>query len=167
MTIKDISAQLPWKQSIGTRPLARIDAVIVHHAAAKANVGTYDFLARAKGYANFHVSKGWGHIAYHYMIDRHGKAYKCFSEAEIGAHAGDWDWNKRAIAICMDGDFTEEFPTPAQVAALWDLLDELCTRRPDLPLVLRGTIKGHKEVRPLPTTCPSNRLMKLVEAYRA
>src|SRR3990167_5550942 len=141
MDIKNISAELPFKKSLAIRPLHNIDMAVVHHTGIKAGVAKYDFLSRARSFANYHISKGWGHIAYHYMIDRNGKVYQCFSLVEVGAHAGLWATNMRAVAICMDGDFVVERPTTVQVAALWGLLEYLTKERPDMPLLVKSTVK--------------------------
>ena len=152
MEIKNISHDLPFKSSIGIRPLHSIEMAVVHHTGTKAGIAGYDFMARARSFANYHISKGWGHIAYHYMIDRNGKVYQCYSETEIGAQAGVWDINKKSLAICLDGDFVLERPTAVQIGALWGMLDYLTRERPDLPLLVKQTVRTHREVRPTPTT---------------
>lgn len=164
MIIKDITAQLPWAMSLGKRELKAIDKIVVHHTAVKQN-GKLE-IDRIKTDAAFHVSKGWGHIAYHYMIGISGTVYQCYGLQEIGAHAGDWAVNKSSVAVCLDGDLSLEPLKSEQLASLWSLLDYLCTQRPDLPAVVKGTIKTHREVRPLPTACPSERVQKIVDAYR-
>ena len=164
MIIKDITSQLPFKTSLGTRTLSSITGVVVHHTAAKQDARPA--LERIKADANYHVSKGWGHLSYHYMIDKAGNVYLCVPEKEIGAHAGDWAYNKGTIAVCMDGDLTAERLNTLQVSALWSLLDHLCTERPDLTGVVAGTVRTHREVRPTPTACPSDRVQKMVDAYR-
>lgn len=164
VVIKDITNQLPFKSSLGTRKLSDVKGVVVHHTAAKQDARPA--IERIKADANYHISKGWGHLSYHYMIDTAGNVYLCVKETEIGAHAGDWQMNKTSIAVCIDGDCTVERLNSLQVQALWSLLDYLCTNRPDLPGVLAPTVRTHREVRPTPTACPSDRVQKIVDSYR-
>lgn len=165
MVIKKISDILPYKSSLGTRTLSSLKGVVVHHTASPIST-PYNFMKRVTADANYHISKGWGHIAYHYMIDKDGNIYQCYSEKEIGAHAGDWIWNKNSIAVCMDGDFTKDALPPVMAQALKDFLFYLCFKRPDLPGIVKGTVKTHREVRPTPTACPSDKVQAIVNAFR-
>lgn len=165
MDIKDITAQLPWKQSVGKRPLKDIRYAVVHHDAVVASEN-YDPIALYKREANGHIAKDWGHISYHFKIDRKGTVYQCYDLKEIGYHAGNLPVNKLAVGICLDGSFDKQKPSPEQLEALKQLLDYLFTQRPDMPLLVKTSLNGHKEVRKEPTYCPSDVLMDFIRKYR-
>lgn len=163
MVIKNIVSSLPWKSSLGKRDIKNITGVIIHHTAMKTS--QVDDVSRIRGDANYHITQGWGHLGYHYVIDKDGVVYQCVPEDEIGAHAGVWAINQTALAVCLDGDYSTESLNSSQVQALWGLLDRLC-QRTDLPSLEKKGVKTHREVRPTPTSCPSDRVQKLVESYR-
>jgi len=163
MLIEDIRNRLQNKSSIGTRKLKDIDGIVLHHTGTSSNL---DEISQIQGIADYHVKKGWGHISYHYVIGKAGKIYYCLTESEIGAHAGEWNANKSMLAICALGDYTKERPRAELIGGIWSALDYLCTKRPDLPRVIHKTLKTHKEVRPTPTSCPSDILHNLAVSYR-
>ena len=164
LKIIDVSGNMPFQVSVGVRKLADVVYAIVHHTAVPQD--DQPTIKRLQAMAKFHISKGWGHIAYHYVIDKEGYCYQCYRLEEIGAHAGEWNYNKESIGICFDGDYTKERLTASQLHTYWELLDYLCTRRPDMPRLISKSIKAHREVRPQPTACPSDTIFNLVEAYR-
>lgn len=165
MNYTDFTAKLPNTGSNGTRALAAIKFAVVHHDAV-AVTGAYDPLKRYIGQAEYHISKGWKRLAYHLKIDANGIVYLCSPFTEVTYHAGNYPVNLIAIGICLDGDFTKNPPPPAQREALFKTLDDLCFHRPDMPLLVKATVKTHREVRLSPTTCPGDRLHELVAQWR-
>lgn len=166
MVIKDISKELPWKASVGKRPLKDIRYAVIHHEGFP-TPDKYNPIARYKSEANAHIAKDWGHIGYHYKIDRQGVVYQCYDLKEIGYHAGNLPVNKIGIGICLDGSFDKQKPTQSQLDALKELLDYLFTKRPDMPLLVKTSLNGHREVRKEPTYCPSDTLMDFIRKYRS
>ncbi len=156
---------MPFEKSVGTRDINSIEFAVIHHDAAFRDMDT-SVRSILWAHARYHIGKGWGHIAYHYAIDRDGKVYRLTNEREIGYHAGNWQKNLKGLGVVLLGDLTQQKSTPEQVGALWRVMDWLTTQRPDLPKLLAPGMKGHKEVRWKPTSCPSPQVQRIVEAYR-
>ena len=163
MKIIDITKQLPFKRSNGKMKADNIKFTIVHHSAHPVT-GPYNSLNLYKSYANLHISKGWGHISYHYIIDNVGDIYQCLPENEVGYHCGNFATNKSSIAIMLDGNFETQTPLPKQEKSLINLLNWLHTKRPDLPKLVKSTTRGHREIKA--TSCPGKNLFKVVLNYR-
>lgn len=161
----DIISQLPSKGSNGIRKLNELKHIVVHHEGVfRADSNTTDHL---KADANYHLSRGWGRISYHYCVARAGEIYILNPLEEIAYHAGNPAYNKTSFGVVLEGDLDKQRPTSEQIKSLWGLLDGLCVNRPDLPGVIRKNIRTHREVRLKPTACPSEIIHKLIEAYRA
>ena len=152
MKIIDITKKLPFKNSNGTMDPKKIDTVVVHHD-AQFRPERYSSLARYVAQAKYHITKGFGHISYHYIIDNIGDIYQCLPETEVAYHCGVLSVNRKSIAVKFDGNMETQQLTPRQLKAYKELMIYLTTQRPDLPKVLRPSIKGHKEVKPT-TACP-------------
>lgn len=161
----DLTTTLPNKGSNGTRALAKISCAVVHHDAVPVT-GPYDPVARYKSEAAYHISQGWKRLAYHIKIDAAGKVYLCSPLEEITYHAGNYPVNLVSIGICLDGDFSLKDPPYEQSMALIALLQNLCFHRPDMPLLIKPTVKGHREVRLLPTSCPGDHLFRILTDWR-
>lgn len=156
--------KLPVKASNGTRKLSEIVYAVVHHEAVKSDGrSTVEHLISD---ANYHISKDWNRIAYHFCVGKDGTVYELNPLTEIAYHAGNLAYIRDSFGIVLEGDLSVERPSGAQIGALWGLLDDLCTKRPDLPKVVKATVKTHKEVRTNPTSCPSYIIQKVVDAYR-
>jgi len=165
MVYIDIVDKLPVKMSNGVRQLAGIKHAVIHHDAVFASEN-YDAVERYKSQAQYHIGKGWNRLSYHVKIDRMGRVYLCAPFNEITWHAGNYKVNLDAIGICLDGDFMKQKPSGVQVGALWDLLNNLTTERPDMPLLVKEKVKTHREVKIAFTSCPSETLIQLVHAYK-
>lgn len=67
----------------------------------------------------YHKSKDWSGIGYHYYIRKDGTIYSGRPEKSQGAHAkGE---NKKSIGICLEGNFEEEELTTEQSQSLYEL----------------------------------------------
>lgn len=165
MKIINVIKDLPWKGSNGKMDLKKIDTLVVHHDAAIVS-GPYNTMKRVQIEAAYHVKKGWKHLSYHYIIDNIGDVYQCLPENEIGYHAGNYVVNKKSIAVCLHGNFDKQNPIPKQLAALTAFVKWLTTERPDLPILVKKSLKGHREVRLTPTACPGSNLFPFVVKLR-
>lgn len=166
MKIINIISKLPFANSNGKMDPKKIDTLVVHHDAVPVPARGYNTLERIKMEAKYHVSKGWGHISYHYVIDNLGDVYQCVPDTEVGYHAGNLVVNKKSIAVCLHGNFNVQKPTAAQVKSLEAFCRWMFSERPDLPNVLKKSLKGHREVRIAGTACPGNSLFPIVERIR-
>lgn len=165
MKILNIVKQLPWKGSNGKMNLKNINTLVVHHDAVLVP-RAYNTLERIKSESKAHIANNWGHISYHYIIDNVGDIYQCLPEDEIGYHAGNIAVNKNSISVCLHGDFTRQEPTKKQIKALTEFCEWMFTKRPDIPKIVKSSLKGHKEVRLAPTSCPGTSLFPLVVKLR-
>lgn len=93
--------------------------IIVHHSAA--NTRSADFPAVVRSYWDFHVNaRGWDDIGYNWLIDANGVIYEGRGEERLGAHFS--CMNEKTVGICLIGNFENERPTPAALAALQDFV---------------------------------------------
>jgi hypothetical protein len=176
MEIQQISTKLPWKGSMGRRKLSDIKYVIVHHDASVAG-DSYDAVHLYEQEANYHISKGWGHIGYSIRIARDGSVYQTVPYEEIGVHAGNYTFFKNSLGVCLDGDFSRQKPSVAQLNALRSLMEHLAHHSPELPGVVESSFYAHTEVRgvgfpgtklfiPSGTFCPGKEVKDIVKSYR-
>jgi N-acetylmuramoyl-L-alanine amidase CwlA/uncharacterized membrane protein YuzA (DUF378 family) len=145
------------RHSIGS-----IEKIIVHHDASEYSY-EYDSVARYTNEANYHCSVLKCGLQYHYRIDNIGQIFLTRPLNITLWHAGDYGVNQSSIAICLDGNFQTQQPTKEQFEALQQLLDDLCTNRPDFP-ASHGDVFGHREISS--TACCGNNLINFVIDYR-
>lgn len=92
--------------------------IIVHHTAVSRTKNANQFQATK----NYHISKGWGDISYHYLIEPDGAVKKGRADNVEGAHCKEMEMNFFSLGICLTGNFDEEEPTIAQCQSLLDLI---------------------------------------------
>lgn len=159
MRIIDVRGKLPFKRSNGKMNKSKMNIVVVHHD-AMFMPRAYNTLERLKMEANLHIRKGWGHISYHYSIDNIGDIYQCLDETEVAYHCGNLAINRNSIAIKFDGNFEVQQPTKKQKQAYRELMVWLTTKRPDLPLILKKSVRGHYQIKA--TACPGRNIKPLL-----
>jgi N-acetyl-anhydromuramyl-L-alanine amidase AmpD len=159
MKIVNIVKQLPFTGSNGTMDLSKISIAVIHHDGT-VRPDKYNSIKRYIEEANYHISKGWNHISYHYSIDNTGTIYQCLPENEIGYHCGNLTINKKSIAIKFDGNMETQKLTTAQIRAYRDLMKYLTTKRPDLPKIIKGSERPHRSVKP--TSCPGKNVTETI-----
>jgi len=149
-----------------------IDAIIIHHTSnppgmSKDRLSAIELMrlyapyfyrpkdaadASMKGRAIYsgHVRNGrqvfW---PYHWFVRADGAVERLLEDAEIGWQAGDWDMNRRSVAICFDNDFENSAPSPIELRAAADIITKYYSD------VSRERILGHGEINNK-TTCPSS-----------
>jgi len=136
----------------GVAESSRWRYIVIHHSATdEGNAELFD-----KYHRNV---RGWAHgLGYHFVIDN-GSVGMVDGQVEVsqrwvnqwdGAHAGDRDYNRYGIGICLVGDFEHGRPTRAQMVALADLCAELMSRY-SVPL---ARVIGHSDINRKHTVCP-------------
>jgi len=174
--MQNIVSKLPWQKSMVKRNLSDIKYVIVHHDGSIAGE-KYDALQLYAQEANYHISRGWGHLGYSIRIARNGKVYQAVPYEEIGVHAGNYTYFKNSLGVCLDGDFSRQEPSASQLAALRELMSQLSYHSPTLPNITAKSWFGHKEVRGIgipgtaafisnPTFCPGDVITGIVRSFR-
>ncbi len=109
-----------------------------------------DQLLKGQPIYSGHVRKGkqvfW---PYHWIVRRNGHAERLLYDSEIGWHAGDWDVNRRSVAIALDGDYEKSRPSLIELEGIAGIVR---LHYPQVPLT---RIVGHREITSK-TVCPSN-----------
>jgi len=99
-----------------TRALSAITHIAVHHSATKTG--------SAEAFARYHVNtSGWPGIGYHFVIEKDGIIKWTNNLQVVSYHVG--NSNRKAVGICLTGDFSEQEPTREQWDSLFDLLKTL------------------------------------------
>lgn len=101
----------------------------------------------------------WGDIGYHFLIDASGRIFEGRPLEWQGAHARG-DNNVRNLGICLLGDFHRRPPSPAALAALEALLEELRAKNG----LARSSVVCHRDL--VNTVCPGDALASWVKSYR-
>jgi hypothetical protein len=164
-----------------------IDTVVIHHTSAKPGYrlsylnAVHLLNIYAPYFANPTVQgeeklKGapiWsGHFsagqpvfwAYHWLIRMDGTATRLLNDDKIGWHSGNWQINRRSVAICLDSDYEKMCPADWTIAKIAKHIKQ------NYPKVDTGKIIGHCEARE-GTSCPGShfinewktKLIQLVE----
>lgn len=108
---------------------------------------------------NYHLSKGWAGIGYHFFIDTSGTIYQGRPIKKVPAAC--YGLNDSSVNICLRGNFMSTSPAREQLAALYWLASYIKGIYGDL------TVIGHKEAHNIvswatTTDCPG-RLFPLAD----
>ena len=104
--------------------MRKIDHIQIHHS--QTSMSDFDGDNHEKiwsGFKRFHISKGWGDIAYHFGVFPDGKILDgrplSRDPAGIAFH------NRGGIALCLIGNFDVEQPTVEALTAIVELIRRL------------------------------------------
>jgi len=122
--------------------------IIVHHTAVSRAKNNEQFTA----VDNYHRSKGWGMIGYHFLIEPSGKIKVGRAEDTPGAHCYQQLMNYRSLGVCLTGNFDIEKPTQAQWKSLRKLANSLASKY-NIP---ETKIVGHRYF--APKSCPGTNI---------
>ncbi len=157
---------MPPKLALMDRTVGAYTRLTVHHSADRDPVQLDGSAARSfqavRDIQRAHMNgkeTHYGDIGYHFVIDPYGRVIEGRDLAYQGAHAKG-DNNVRNIGICVIGNFDNEKPTQAALAALRRTLDDL-RRTYGIPA---SRVFGHKDLRS--TECPGRHLTRWLESYR-
>jgi uncharacterized protein YgiM (DUF1202 family) len=145
-----------------------VEHVIIHHADT-ANFN--DPVLEMRSIYYFHaVTRGWGDIAYNYLVDFMGNVYegRVGGEGAVGCHAE--GYNAGSCGICLMGRFFDDAATPEMHNAIvW--ISSWAARSLDptggAPFHDIGnlpTICGHRDVNN--TTCPGDEFYMQLDTVR-
>jgi len=105
--------------------------IIVHHTGGTDNYPLADTSHHTVDVVRqWHLSKGWDDIGYHWFIEKDGATKQGRKEDLHGAHCK--GHNVTSIGVCVAGNFDATLPTKAQEKALTKLLKEIMERH-DIP----------------------------------
>lgn len=146
-----------------------IDTVVIHHSGKKRNIWEIEAIHMINLYIKDFLNKDLehylhpldsGHVrnnettfcAYHYLVDPKGKVKKLLSDKYIGWHCGNWEYNKRSIAICINDNLENRSPNKKVINTLKSLI-----RKYQIKTNI-SQILGHCEIKPS-TTCPGKKFL--------
>ncbi|MFA6523207.1 MAG: N-acetylmuramoyl-L-alanine amidase [Candidatus Peribacteraceae bacterium] len=148
--------RLLWTQEYS--PSVRL--IAVHHTAMEIGTDERSPVERMRALYQYHaVSRSWGDIGYHYVIDETGQIYegRAGGDAVVGGHA--YCSNVGTVGIAMMGNFEVEQPTQLQMKSLQWLLADLgkkydidFSRSVSYHGKILSPVVGHREL--VSTTCP-------------
>jgi len=148
---------------------------IVHHT-GEVTDETRDPMELMRAIYYYHtVTRGWGDIGYHYVIDKQGNIYegRAGGAGMVGAHTA--LHNLGSIGISLMGNFQYEEPTPNQLKVLTLVLADHANRfnvDPAARSFWLGTnsynVSGHNDVarQGYGTACPGKNLSVLLPEIR-
>lgn len=128
-----IETDLKWAYPLTTR--YRTDYIVLHHEAGTGSVEQVH---------QYHLSKGWAGIAYHYFVRLDGSIYRGRPENTVGGHTS--GYNDRSIGICAEGNFEKQTMPDVQREALRALVQDVRSRYPDAQVVRHSDLGA--------TACP-------------
>ena len=107
--VVDISTSLPLGENpFALRTLDQIRRLVICHTAAPTGV-PIETVAQA------HIAQGYPGIAYHYFVLETGEILQVAAvEAVVNDEA---EWSLTGVNICLEGNFDEAVPPPAQLTA--------------------------------------------------
>ena len=145
------------------RPMLPVQYVTVHHDGLTPFLGLSEFESKARlelirvGHRS--KEKGFADIGYHYVVDRAGRVWQGRDVTKWqGAHVK--NHNEGNVGVMCLGNFCEQRPSAAQVAALNRVIVQLMAYYGVPP----GRVRTHKEW--APTECPGPSLQASVDAMR-
>lgn len=127
----DWQARQPTKRLLD--PMQRVTRLTIHHSAVYfRDTRQTTSVAQIQRIQRDHMqSSGWADIGYHFLIDPAGRVWEGRELRYQGAHAEGHN-NIGNIGICVLGNFMRgrdgQQPTPAQVAAMRQLVADLMQR---------------------------------------
>jgi hypothetical protein len=128
----------------------------VHHTASLTHQES-DSASRIRGYQRFHQQQGWMDLAYHFVIDREGLAYKGRPLGCRGDTFTGYDPSGHFLVV-LDGNFEEQEPTDAQLETLVQILAWGAQEYELNPVEIRGH-RDHAA-----TLCPGEQLYARIES---
>lgn len=87
---------------------------------------------------------------YHWKVEQDGSFKRLLPDEALAWHAGDWDMNKRSVAIMVDDDLTDKDPTTDALESVASILSENYRSVNFSP----ETLLGHRAT--YNTVCPGN-----------
>ncbi len=148
--------------------------IFIHHSAGRMlDCSKDEGLDAFRSIYRYHtVSRGWGDIGYHYVVDPcTGTVYegRAGGDGVKGAHVG--AYNTGSIGLMLMGNYSEEIPSEIAIDALGELaafVSEKYNIDPTGESMFRGeereNLLGHRDVNT--TNCPGNNLYDVLDDIR-
>jgi len=142
------------------KPAKGFDRITVHHSAAASSSKSDDqVVAEIETVCMQHITRGYGDIGYHFVIDVRGDVWEARSLAYQGAHvSGQNDGN---IGIVLLGNYEEQTVSENQKKSLVTLIGALR----DKYQIKRHRLYGHRDLGK--SICPGKNLYEHVEELKS
>ncbi len=138
----------PWRAA-ALAPISRAITSIAVHCTATREGQSF----KAADIRSWHKAQGWQDIGYHFVVALDGSIEIGRPKAIPGAHVAGYNGNSVGIVyvggVASDGKTPKDTRTPAQKAAMLDLLRTLRQAHP------AALIKGHRDYPKVAKACPS------------
>lgn len=145
-----IEPRNPWKPDAEVRDW---EYIVIHHTAS--TTGSVESIHELHSKKKDKSGKAWLGIGYHFVIGNgngmpDGAIETTFRwrEQMHGAHAGNNKYNQKGIGVCLVGNFENEPPSEAQLAAVKKLVGVLKAEYG----ITSENVQGHRDVKA--TACP-------------
>jgi len=125
-----------------------IDALTIHHAGDQTAARGPE---RYRSWQASHMDRGWGDLAYHYIIGVDGTVYEGRDTRYEGDTGTNYDPNGHFLVV-VEGNFDIDAPTQSQLDSLVSVLAWAATQFDVSP----STIAGHRDY--ASTACPGGNL---------
>jgi hypothetical protein len=152
------------------RERAKIDSIVIHHTSSKPgyrlgflnSVHLLNIYVPVYSKANGRPPVWSGHFyegqqvfwGYHWLMRMDGSFERLLEDNQIGWHAGNWEVNRRSIAICLDNDYEQRNPRKKVLQDLAVFIKQ------NYPNIKAENIIGHKEAR-AGTICPGKNFVNV------
>ncbi len=120
---------------------SKVKLLAVHHSALVVGGDPRPAVERVRALYKYHaLSKGWGDIGYHYVVDEDGHIYEGRRGGKyvVGGHA--YCNNIGTVGIVLMGNFEIEQPSQEQIKSVQWLLSDLAR---DYQIDLKSSVKFH------------------------
>jgi N-acetylmuramoyl-L-alanine amidase len=135
-------------------PRGALDHLVLHHTAYRSDrirgTSVEAQSRHVREIERWHLERGFLAIGYHFVISPTGRIFVGRPIDRMGAHVE--GHNRGTVGICLMGDFEQERPTVAALAALAAVRTQLVPGAVGLPLV------GHRDHSGQATLCPGRHL---------
>ncbi|XP_073813576.1 peptidoglycan-recognition protein SC2-like [Musca autumnalis] len=132
---------------------------VIHHTAGAYCSTKAACIQQMKNIQDYHQKTlGWADIGYNFLIGGDGNIYEGRGWNVLGAHAT--NWNSKSIGISFMGNYNNDKPTAAQIAAAKNLLAAAVSRG---QIVSGYTLYGHRQVGS--TECPGTNLWNEIKTW--
>lgn len=156
--------------------------IVIHHTGTKDNAGvkflsdihktriykpvfdSMEDIVGKKIYSNHFYDKKETFCSYHWLVYPDGKKIKVLKDIfkdkdkwfidNVAWNAGDWGTNGRTIAIAIVGNYLNKFPSKKALASTAKIIADYKKTTGIDPEIL-----GHREVKPVHTSCPGNKFL--------
>jgi len=147
---------LPIVERMEEHTEGEISSIVIHHTQTPNQGGPFE-RTRLRGIQSYHVEeRGWGDIAYHYLIGPSGRIYEGRDPVFRGDSGTKYDLDGRLL-ICLLGDFREILPTRAALVTLVDFVVAKASEHD----IGEESITTHRRV--AATDCPGDALQEWLD----